>query len=110
VHALHAWMKDELARAGVTIHGVYFCPHHPDITGECVCRKPNPGMLANAARDFGLSLNDSWMIGDSDRDIMAGREANTKTIKVGEAMDPTLKIEPHHYAADLWEAVQIIVP
>ena len=110
VHTLHEWMCAELARHGARIDKIYYCPHHPDFTGDCACRKPKPGMLLQAADELGLSLNDSWVIGDSDRDVLTGREVNARTIKVAGLMDPASKVGAHHEVADLWEAVEIIAP
>ncbi|HVP38791.1 MAG TPA: HAD hydrolase-like protein, partial [Candidatus Saccharimonadales bacterium] len=53
-----------------------------DLTGPCPCRKPEPGMLLNAARDLGLDLSASWMVGDRAIDVEAGRRAGTHTILV----------------------------
>jgi len=63
---------------------VLYCPHH---AGSCACRKPKPGMLLEAARRHDIDLAASWMIGDSLRDIQAGRAAGCRTILVGEAAD-----------------------
>ena len=57
------------------IDGWYFCPHDPEITGECDCRKPKPGMLLRAAADFNIDLSSSFMIGDRMSDINAGVNA-----------------------------------
>ncbi|MBI4092918.1 MAG: HAD-IIIA family hydrolase [Candidatus Kerfeldbacteria bacterium] len=103
---LHDWMLGFLNKRGVRIDRIYHCPHAP--TAGCVCRKPKAGMLMKAVRDFGISLNDSWLIGDDERDIMMGREVNVKTIKLGPRMSKTLKLEPHFYAKNLLEAVRRI--
>lgn len=105
---LNNWFLDFCSKNNIRIDGVYHCSHHPKFTIDCECRKPKPGMLIKAARDFGVSLAKSWMIGDSKDDIIAGREANTKTIKIGEKMPPELKLEPNFYVKDLLEAVKII--
>jgi len=81
---LHAKLETLLGREGAYIDAIYHCPHHPDkgFPGErpelkqaCDCRKPKPGMILAAARDFNISLADSIMIGDSERDIKAGQAA-----------------------------------
>ncbi len=78
--AVNQRLRDLLAAAGAHIDGVYYCPHHPDI-GEppyrraCDCRKPLPGLLQRAARELGLDLPASAMIGDNLRDLEAGAAA-----------------------------------
>jgi D,D-heptose 1,7-bisphosphate phosphatase len=67
------------------INKFYYCPHHPNANLEkyrkvCNCRKPESGMLFSAAKDFNISLKDSWMIGDMPSDIIAGKNAGCKTI------------------------------
>ena len=62
-----------------------------------------------AMRDFKLNLSKSWMIGDHDNDIIMGREANLKTVKVDGKMERKLKLEPNYYAKDLFHAVNIIL-
>jgi len=59
---------------------ILYCPHHE---GECNCRKPKPGMLLEAAKRHGLDLKASWMIGDDERDVEAGRRAGCRTVLVG---------------------------
>jgi histidinol-phosphate phosphatase family protein len=60
--------------------GFYYCPHHPE--AGCACRKPAPGMLERAAREHGIELRESWMVGDILDDIEAGRRAGCRTILV----------------------------
>lgn len=72
---LTEWMKKEFSKYGAHIDAVYYCPHHPDISGICVCRKPKPGMLLQAAREFDIDLENSIMIGDKERDVEAGLNA-----------------------------------
>ena len=77
---IHARMRESLARLGATLDGIYYCPH--DYQSQCKCRKPAPGMLLEAAQTLGLDLGSSWMVGDSDIDIQAGRSAGCKTARV----------------------------
>ena len=75
---LTAWMHSELAQHGVTLDGVYHCPHLPDAPlaawcRQCDCRKPAPGLLRRAARDLQLDLSACVMVGDKPSDILAGR-------------------------------------
>ena len=73
--SLTFWMKKEFLKYGVELLEVYHCPHHPDISGECVCRKPKPGMLLQAAQEYGIDLKNSIIVGDKERDIEAGINA-----------------------------------
>jgi rfaE bifunctional protein nucleotidyltransferase chain/domain len=73
-------LRNELARQGVRLDGVYHCPHHPrgtvaELAIACNCRKPAPGMVLQAVRELGLSLPDSLLIGDKPGDIEAARAA-----------------------------------
>lgn len=70
--AVEARVLERLAEAGVAVAGSYHCPHHPDFTGPCECRKPGAGMFLEAARDFGLDLSASVYIGDRVRDLEPG--------------------------------------
>ncbi len=77
---LTQWMRERFAEAGVTLAGVYYCPHHPtEGVGAwrvvCNCRKPAPGMLLAASRDLGLDLGNSVIFGDKCDDMRAGRSA-----------------------------------
>ena len=77
---MHERMTDDLARAGAKIDATFYCPH--EMEPSCDCRKPAPGMLLSAARSLGLELAASWMIGDSDIDIEAGKNAGCKTARL----------------------------
>ncbi len=68
---LTAWMIQKFSEQDIDIAKVYHCPHHPDISGECECRKPNPGMFLEAKKEFNLDMENSLMIGDKERDIEA---------------------------------------
>jgi len=75
---LTQWMVEQFSRQGVSIAKVYHCPHHPKITGECSCRKPYPGMLFDAQKEFGLDMEHSVLVGDKERDIEAALNAGVK--------------------------------
>src|SRR5580698_10604801 len=77
VEALHRRICRELAELGAGIDAVYFCPHEAE--GACDCRKPAPGMLLQAAKEHQIDLSASWMIGDTDADVAAGKNAGCKT-------------------------------
>ncbi len=80
LESIHRQMCQELADAGGVITKVYYCPH--DKQPPCTCRKPAPGMLFTAAHTHELDLASSWMIGDSDIDVEAGRNAGCKTVLI----------------------------
>ena len=84
---IHKKMETLLGKDGAYIDGIYICPHHPDkgFEGErpeykfdCDCRKPKPGLLLQAAKDFNIDLSQSYMIGDSEQDVKAGDAAGVK--------------------------------
>ena len=104
---LHQWMLGELKKKGVRIDRIYYCPHGPN--DNCSCRKPKIGMFLEAVKDFNINLSKSWFIGDGKADVIAGREANIKTIKIGDKMPVDLKLEPNYYVKNLNEAVNIIL-
>jgi D-glycero-D-manno-heptose 1,7-bisphosphate phosphatase len=70
-------MTDQIAKAGATIDAVYYCPH--ELEPPCLCRKPAPGLLLEAARAWDLDLSASWIIGDSSSDVQAGKNAGCRT-------------------------------
>ncbi len=72
---LMAWMRQTFEAHHATIDAVYMCPHHPDITGPCSCRKPAPGMLIDAQKAWDIDMSQSIMVGDSPRDIEAAQKA-----------------------------------
>ena len=89
---IHNKMETLLGQTGAYIDGLYYCPHHPDrgFEGEvvelkidCDCRKPKPGMLIAASKDFNIDLSNSWMIGDGRNDVGAGKAAGCKTVLIG---------------------------
>jgi histidinol-phosphate phosphatase family protein len=87
LEAVHARVIELLASAGVAFDAFQVCWHHPEaliteLAGPCECRKPAPGMLLEAAAALDIDLARSWMVGDSDSDILAGRAAGTRTILV----------------------------
>ncbi|MET7854123.1 HAD-IIIA family hydrolase [Streptomyces avermitilis] len=86
--AMHRYLRELLAKAGVRLDGIYHCPHHPDgvvpgLAVRCSCRKPRPGMLTTAAAQLDIDLTASWMVGDFASDVEAGRHAGCRTALVG---------------------------
>lgn len=94
---IHNKMETLLGLGGAYIDGLYFCPHHPhkgyegeivELKCECDCRKPKPGMLLKAAKDFNIDLSQSYMIGDGENDVKAGIAAGCKAVLInGEGTD-----------------------
>jgi D-glycero-D-manno-heptose 1,7-bisphosphate phosphatase len=80
---VHARFCELLAGEGVTLDGAYYCQHGPD--DGCACRKPRPGMLEAAARERGIDLGASFMVGDKPSDVVAGRAAGCVTALFGAA-------------------------
>jgi D-glycero-D-manno-heptose 1,7-bisphosphate phosphatase len=109
-------------QAGAHIDASYYCPYHPDAPIaeyrlDHDWRKPRPGMLLQAAADFGLDLSQSWMIGDQPRDVAAGAAAGCRTIllrdpdkhaKSTEADPPELQVSPNFIVRTLADAARII--
>jgi D-glycero-D-manno-heptose 1,7-bisphosphate phosphatase len=84
---IHTRLEDELRKDGARVDRIYYCPHHP-IEGrapyvvDCECRKPKPGMLKQAARDFGVALDRSFVVGDRVTDVLAGKAVGATTALV----------------------------
>ena len=85
---MHNKMETLLGEDGAYVDAIYYCPHHPhkgyegevpELKIDCDCRKPKPGMLLKAAEDFNIDLSMSWMIGDSENDVLAGKAAGCMT-------------------------------
>lgn len=88
---IHKKMVTELGKRGAYIDALYYCPHHPDrgykgeireLKIDCECRKPKPGLIYKAAKDFNIDLSKSYMIGDSESDVAAGVAAGCKSIMI----------------------------
>jgi D-glycero-D-manno-heptose 1,7-bisphosphate phosphatase len=80
LESLHSRMCREFKAAGATLDAVYYCPH--EYEPPCACRKPQPGMLVDAALEHEIDLTRSWMIGDSGHDVEAGRAAGCRTVRL----------------------------
>lgn len=72
---LNYWLIDKFKEKNIIITKIYHCPHHPEITGNCNCRKPKPGMVFRALEEFGIDPAASILIGDKKSDILAGENA-----------------------------------
>lgn len=79
---MHNHLKSTYAAQGITITEVYFCNHHPQYNGNCLCRKPGSLMLEKAIARFNINASASYFIGDRERDVMAGEAAEVKGILI----------------------------
>ncbi|ETF03641.1 HAD family hydrolase [Advenella kashmirensis W13003] len=111
-------LRQMFLEAGAELAGLYFCPHHPDgsllqYTCECMCRKPEPGLLLEAAKQHDIALSESWFIGDILNDIEAGRRAGCRTILIDNGNETEWVLNalrtPHYRARDMEIASRILV-
>jgi len=116
LRAIHKKMETLLGREHAFVDAIYYCPHHPEsgfpgevrhLKGPCDCRKPNPGMLLRAAQDWNIDLASSWMIGDSESDLIAGKRAGCTTVHLCNGIAPSTWAD--HSASNLPESIQNIL-
>jgi len=114
VEGIHRRMRIEVLRRGGRIDAVFYCPHHPD--DGCDCRKPRPGLLLRAARELGIDLAGSYLIGDAISDVEAALAAGCSPIFVltgrGQEQRPLLQPRGHDgipVVRDLEQAVTLIL-
>lgn len=114
VDEVHKCLETELGNQHAFLDDIYFCPHHPhkgfegeipELKIDCDCRKPKPGMLFKAQADYNIDMSKSWMIGDRNSDMQAGRSAGCKTILVG---NTEKSASADLYFSNLLEAVKYI--
>lgn len=110
--SIHSELVRQLFSEGAIIHSIYFCPHLPeaavpDYQVECDCRKPEPGMLLRAAKDWNIDLSQSFLVGDSPRDIEAAHAAGVKGVLLGETY--ANRGESDSIVADLLGAARLIL-
>lgn len=122
IGAVHELLKRELASGGAHLDGIYYCAHHPSV-GEslyrldCDCRKPQPGLILKAAKEFDIDLAQSWMVGDRYSDIEFAHNAGVKSALVlsgygrgeWEHQRSQWQYQPNQISDDLLEAVRQIV-
>lgn len=112
---IHHKFVTEVVSGGVHFARFCYCLHHPrgvvpGFSGSCLCRKPSPWFLLRAGEDFGLSLGDSWMIGDQPTDVECGRAAGVRTLQIGAGTGTGLvDAGADIVAGDLDEAVRIVM-
>jgi D-glycero-D-manno-heptose 1,7-bisphosphate phosphatase len=115
VHEVHKKMVAELAAGGAWIDAIYFCPHKTE--DACECRKPNPGLLLQAAREHALDLPASWVVGDRYADLEMGHAAGARGILVmtgygrgeHELHGATWPRQPDAMVENLRDAVRLIL-
>ncbi len=120
--AVHAQMERELAAQDAHIDGLYICPHHPEAKEEqfrkvCTCRKPQTGLLEQAAAELELDLTRSFMVGDRWSDLQCGNRVGATSVLVLtgygrgdlEYIGPEQEIQPDKVAEELSEAVDWII-
>jgi len=118
---IHAVLDTMLGEHSAYLDKIYYCPHHPDsgfpneianLKIDCDCRKPKTGMIDKALTDFNIDINSSWLIGDSTSDILAGKNANLKTILVRTGYagrDGKYKTTPDFIFDSLFESVEWVL-
>ena len=115
LEAMHDKLRQAVSDSGGRITDIFFCPHRPD--EHCNCRKPKPGLIFVARDRYGLDLDSAFMVGDSVKDILAGKAAGcgrTVLVKTGNGRSAVQSLEatgqsPDHVAADLDQAVRWIL-
>lgn len=105
-------LEELLEAHGIRLDATYVCPHHPDATGPCECRKPAPGLFRAAAKDLGLDLSRSFFVGDRSRDVLPARELGGTGIlvrtgygaKEESGLEGAFRVEDDLLAAARWIA------
>ncbi len=110
LQAIHRALNAALHRKGAGVDAFYYCPHLPQgkverYAGPCACRKPAAGMLRQAAEDWGIALERSYAVGDSERDVEAGRRVGCHAILLREEAPENADDQ----AAGLPEAADLIL-
>lgn len=89
------------------IKHIYYCLHHQDYTGACECRKPKPGLILKAAKELNIDLKNSYMVGDQEKDISAGKKAGCKTVLI-DNKNQRFKDKPDFIFNNLNELVSLL--
>ena len=112
VEDIHARITEDIEPSGARIDAYYFCPHHPDFSGPCECRKPQTGLIDRAVADHDVDLDASFLIGDTTGDLLTGKNAGMHTILVRTGKsgnDGLYDVRPDTVCDDLLDAVRWIV-
>jgi D-glycero-D-manno-heptose 1,7-bisphosphate phosphatase len=83
---VHEKLIDLMSGYGIAFEEIYYCPHHPEFE-NCLCRKPQPLMFEKAIARFDIDPEKSWMIGDSEKDIIGAKNAGLKSILISSNED-----------------------
>lgn len=79
---MHLKLKEVYNKHGIMLTDIFYCPHHPDFTGDCDCRKPKPGLLLQGIEKYNIDPTLSYFIGDRERDVQAGAAAGVTGILI----------------------------
>ncbi|MFN2530501.1 MAG: D-glycero-alpha-D-manno-heptose-1,7-bisphosphate 7-phosphatase [Pyrinomonadaceae bacterium] len=122
VQKIHSQLQAELERQAARLDGIYYCAHHPSLGDapyrqSCDCRKPQPGLILRACRDFQIDLAASWMVGDRYSDIELARNAGVRSALVlsgygrgeWEYQRASWREQPDLVSENLLEAVKSII-
>jgi histidinol-phosphate phosphatase family protein len=107
--AVRARVESLMAAAGATLDATYMCPHHPDVTGPCDCRKPGSALFKRAAADLGIDLSRSVLIGDRWHDIEPARALGARGLLVPGPDTPIDDIDRANQSAVLAPSLQTAV-
>ena len=121
LYDINTMFTESLSLEGIDIDGVYMCPHYTKmlpttkesfLIKECDCRKPKPGLMFKPKDIFNIDYDNSYMVGDSYTDVIAGSNAGLKTIFIGDLKCDSCKrlcdLEPDHISKDILEAAKYI--
>ncbi len=116
IRAVHNRLEQIMKSEGILFRDYYYCYHHPngivpEYSFACECRKPKPYFLLKAARDYGIDLAVSWMVGDRDSDVACGKAAGARTILIKDPHSAGYRgsENPDSLAENLQDAVRIII-
>jgi D-glycero-D-manno-heptose 1,7-bisphosphate phosphatase len=108
--AIHRRLAEILREEGVSLDGIYFCPHRPE--EDCTCRKPRPGLVRQAARELDFDPSECFVVGDNVCDVELGRAIDATTILVrtgyGAELAGSTAVRPDYVADDLADAARLI--
>ena len=110
---LHNKLIQYLKNKKINITEIFFCPHHPEYTGKCKCRKPNNHLIIKAIKKYNIDKKESWFVGDKTSDILAGKRSGLKTVLVKTGyggLDKKYKVKPDHVFKNLFKmSSQILI-
>jgi len=96
-----------LGTKNIKIEKTYYCPHHPEFTRSCRCRKPKKGMVLQAAKEFGFNISKCVYIGDKDSDMELGKNCKGITVLIENSQYPN-RIQPDYKAKNLYHAFKVL--